>query len=279
MNTVLTEQDLPVLHGAAARAPTSTTMATATPVTESHTARAPVAEPVRFDLYAGIHKAVRLALSRAMTRIGSADPQDLLELTPVLDEVQGLLDLCRDHLKHENQHVHPLLERARPGMTTRIAQEHVHHEEEIEDLQDLLGHVRRCVPADRSVAAFRLYRQLAVFVGENLLHMEQEETEHNAVLWAAYSDAELMAVESRVIAALSEQQVRTVMPLMVTGMNPAERAALLSQLQVGMREAGAPPEAFAQILREAGQQLSTPQWMKLCRALGLPFVPGLTEAA
>lgn len=238
----------------------------------------PGARPARFDLYAGIHKAVRLALSEAMTRMGSVDPQDLIDLNPVLNQLQALLTLCRDHLKHENEHVHPLLERARPGMTQRIAQEHDHHLESIEDLQDLMTHVRRCSPADRDAAVFRLYRRLAAFVGENLLHMEQEESEHNAVLWAAYSDDELMGVENRIVAALTEQQVRAIMPLMVAGMNPAERAALMGHMQSGMREAGAPPEAFAQLLREVGQRLSTPQWMKLCRALGLPYVPGLTEA-
>ena len=41
---------------------------------------------------------------------------------------------------------------------------------------------------------------LALFIAENFEHMHYEETEHNAVLWAHYTDAELAELPDTVFA-------------------------------------------------------------------------------
>ena len=38
---------------------------------------------------------------------------------------------------------------------------------------------------------------LALFIADNFQHMHVEETAHNAVLWARYTDAELMGSTTR----------------------------------------------------------------------------------
>ena len=60
---------------------------------------------------------------------------------------------------------------------------------------NLVGESRGCT---RARAALRLYRLLAIFIGENFLHMHMEETDHNDALWFAYTDAELVALEHRI---------------------------------------------------------------------------------
>ncbi len=64
---------------------------------------------------------------------------------------------------------------------------------------DLLAASRGAMQAE---AALRLYRQLALFVGENFAHMHVEETLHNQVLWSCYSDEELRALEGSIVASL-----------------------------------------------------------------------------
>jgi hypothetical protein len=54
----------------------------------------------------------------------------------------------------------------------------------------------------RTAALGRLYRALALFVADNFQHMQVEETAHNAVLWAAYRDDELMAIEQAIVASI-----------------------------------------------------------------------------
>ena len=100
---------------------------------------ATAAAAARLDLYAGIHKALRLFMSRTLCQVGSIDPGDTQEVAAALDMLERLLGLCELHLKDENEFVHPALERARPGSATRIAAEHVHHAEAIADLRDLAG--------------------------------------------------------------------------------------------------------------------------------------------
>jgi hypothetical protein len=60
---------------------------------------------------------------------------------------------------------------------------------------------------------------------------------------------------------------------LVPFMNPAERTALLADMQ-----AHAPAPAFDAILDTVRPHLDTHEWAKLARSLGLPPVPGLVTA-
>lgn len=162
----------------------------------------------RMDLYGGIHKALRLFMTRTLGSVGSADPDDPADVAQALALLDRLLGLCELHLKDENDFVHPALERALPGSAARIAGEHQHHVEAIADLRDLAGLVRDARDAQRPAALGRLYRALALFVADNFQHMHVEETAHNAVLWAHYSDAELLAIEQALVASIDHPDRR-----------------------------------------------------------------------
>lgn len=248
---------------------------------ERHPSRAdqgadPVATSVpagRLDLYAGIHKALRLFMTRTLCRVGSTDPGDADDVAATLDMVNRLLGLCELHLKDENEFVHPALERARPGSAARIAAEHIHHAEAMADLRDLAGLVADSRDAARAASCSRLYRALALFVADNFQHMEVEESAHNAVLWAHYSDAELLAIEQALVASIPPPAMFEALHWFLPALNAPERAGMLA----GMRQ-GMPPEPFLGVLDIAQRTLSLQDHAKLRRALGLPPVPGLATA-
>lgn len=223
----------------------------------------------RFDLYVIIHKALRACMADTLLRVGRADPADEAQVARELQQVDQLLDVCLMHVKHENRHIHPALERARPGMTQRIAGEHEEHLEHIEDLRDLTAFVRRSAPAARGAALMRLYHALALFVAHNFEHMHYEETEHNAALWSTYSDEELVAIEHAIVSQLPPDTMQTVLRWMIPAMNAQERALMVGGMQASMRAAGAPPEAFAGTLAQIHDLLDTPEWIKLCAALDI----------
>lgn len=227
----------------------------------------------RMDLYAGIHKALRLFMMRTLATVGSADPDDTTDVTQALDLLDRLLGLCELHLKDENDFVHPALERARPGSAARIAAEHQHHVEAIADLRDLAGLVRDARHAQRPAALNRLYRALALFVADNFQHMHVEETAHNAVLWARYGDAELLAIEQAIVASIPPVAMAEALQWFIPALSAPERAAMLGGMQQGM-----PPEPFAAVLDIARRTLAPADQAKLMRALGLPPVPGLVAA-
>lgn len=243
--------------------------------TTAHTAThsAAPAPRGRHDMYGPIHKALRLFMTRTMCTVGATDPGNADEVATSLSMVERLLGLCEVHLKDENEFVHPAMERARPRSTARIAAEHVHHGETIADLRDLAGLVRDSRGGPRGDALARLYRALALFVADNLQHMHVEETVHGPVLWASYSDAELVAIEQALVASIPPAAMAESLHWFIPALSAPERAAMLGGMQHGM-----PPEPFAAVLDIARRTLNDTQHACLMRDLGLPVAPGLMTA-
>jgi len=217
----------------------------------------------RVDLYAGIHKALRALMADTLTAVGRMDADDPLELAQTTQRVLQLLDFMRSHLHHENTFIHPALEARAPGASGAIAHEHDEHEAEIFSLAGATTALLNLKGAARAAAVLALYRQLAIFIAHNFEHMHVEETAHNAVLWARYTDAELIALHDRLIASIPPQEMMFAIRWIVPFMNPQERAAMLSDMK-----AHAPAPAFAAALDVVRPHLSGREWEKLMAALG-----------
>jgi hypothetical protein len=225
------------------------------------------AEGRRFDLYTTIHKGLRAAMGRTLEAVGRMDAADAGDVAQTLAGLRALLALMRTHMHVENQFVHAALEARRPGAARRTAGEHAEHEHAFEELDHAMLALERGAEAARAGAAALLYRRLALFVAENFAHMHVEETENNALLWAAYSDQELFLVHDALLAAVAPDQRALALRWMLPVLAPAERAAMLTELQAKM-----PTEAFAGLLAGLQAQLSARDWAKLCAALG-PVTP------
>ena len=222
----------------------------------------------RRDFYAPIHKALRLFMTRTLCAVGSTDPADAEEVRATLDLLERLLALCEAHLHHENEFVHPALERARGGSAARTAAEHDHHVEAFADLRDLAALVADSAETTRAAALARLYRTLALFVADNFQHMHVEETANNAVLWAAYSDAELDAIEHALVASIPPATMFESLHWFLPALSAPERAAMLG----GMKQA-MPPEPFRAVLALAKGTLAPRDHARLLRDLGVPAEP------
>lgn len=229
----------------------------------SRMARAAAAAP-RFDLYAGIHKALRAFITDTMARVGRCDWEDEDDARRALAQLTDLLAVCEVHVHDENVFVHPAIEARRPGVSGRVAGEHEHHLDEIRALRNAattLGGLRGIA---RRQAAHALHLGLALFAAENFVHMNHEETVHNPALWEAYTDEELARIEAELVASIPPQAMGLVAPWMLRSLCHQERVALLT----GMRQ-GAPAEAFEGMLELAAAELAPRDWAKLARALDL----------
>jgi hypothetical protein len=220
--------------------------------------------PNRFDIYALIHKGLRAFMCDVMITVGRADADDEKDVTAVLAKVRELADYCEGHLRHENHFVHAALEARRPGSSEHTAEEHYHHEWAISQIRSLADDVDSASGNARVAALSALYRYLALFVAENFTHMNIEETENNAALWATHSDEEIMNIERALISKLKPQEMAISMRWMLPAMTPQERAAKLAGTH-----AGAPAPAFEALLGIAHTHLSPRDWNKLSEALGL----------
>jgi hemerythrin-like domain-containing protein len=216
----------------------------------------------RYDLYAPIHKALRAFMSDTLTTLGRVDADDADDLQPALAQLHGLLTMLRSHLQHENEFVHPALEAAHVGASAHIAHEHVEHGVAIDQLEAAASALAAMPASHRAESALALYRQLAMFVAENFEHMHVEETEHNAVLRAAYRDSELIGIEQRIVASQTPEEMRICLRWMLPYMNHAERSAMLC----GMRQQ-VPDFVFDGVLQLAREHLRQRDWIKLAGAL------------
>jgi hypothetical protein len=224
----------------------------------------------RFDLYTLIHKAWRAYLADTLQRVGRLDVDDDTEREQVCAQVQALMQQMRQHLQHENEFLHAAIEARRPGGARRTGEDHAHHVDAIRNLDDEALALRQARPGHRAALALRLYRQLALFVADNLAHMHVEETDNHALLWSLYDDAQLLAIHDQIMAAIGPDEMAQTLRWLAVGLSPQE----LAQLFGGLR-ASAPPAAFEALYDVALSQLDEGRRAKLARALGLPPVPGL----
>jgi hypothetical protein len=225
-----------------------------------HTPPAP-----RADLYAPIHKALRSFMSDTLCRIGRIDVTDDDELHAGLGQLGDLLAACTSHLQHENHFVHTAIDARLPGGAHRTADDHLEHGQSIEALRAEADGLRTASVERRPALALRLYRHLALFVAENLQHMQFEETANNQALWQHYSDAELHAVHRALVASIPPAEMMQTLRWMLPALTPQERAGMLGEMQQGM-----PPEAFRTVLDMLRPQLAASAWRKLALALNLP---------
>ncbi len=198
-------------------------------------------KPARPDLYCQIHKGLRLFMSDTLMRVGSLDIHDADERQSALAQLRALLEACRGHVERENTFVHPALEARRPGASITIGAE---HDEHLEAIANLESEAAALAALPQPAAALRLYRRLSRFVAENFEHMLVEESRHNAALWEAYSDAELMDLHHRLVASVAPGEMALLMRWMVPAMTPAERAEVVGGMpapaRAGLLQALAP---------------------------------------
>jgi hypothetical protein len=216
----------------------------------------------RHDIYAGIHKAVRAALADTLVAVGRLDTGDPQDSAQTLAALVDVLAFCRDHLETENAFVHPAMEARRPGSTFRIADEHVEHAAAIASLEAQADALLQAPPGQHDALAAALYGAFAHFVGENLVHMHEEETVHNPILWSDYSDGELRALEDAIRAHHAAPAMARALRWMLPALAPAERAAMLA----GVR-ANAPDAVYAGMLALARAHVDAAGMRKLDAAL------------
>ena len=217
----------------------------------------------RMDFYAGIHKALRLFMNDTLAALGRMDPEDATEVGATLAQFGTLLDILADHVKHENTFVHTAIEARRPGGAEVTADAHEEHVASIAQLREEGLRLAGLPPAQRATAAHKLYLHLALFVAENLQHMQVEETVNNAALWALYTDAELLEIHDRLVASVAPQTMVEILRWMAPAFAPQELAGMLGGMRAGM-----PPEAFRGVVEVAKASVDTARWAKVERMLG-----------
>jgi len=221
----------------------------------------------RHDVYGLIHKGLRAFMLETLGRLGRMDVNAMASFSGAVGQTRALLGKLSEHLEHENTFLHSALEARAPGASAATAIEHAGHEQAFEELERLVDACEQAFArgsrAELEGLSKQLYLSLSFFVAENLAHMYREETETTKLLWRLYSDDELRAIEGRIVASETPEQLAVGMRWMLPSLTPNERAGLLG----GARQ-GLPPEAFAGLMGLAEGVLGADEYRQLVSALG-----------
>lgn len=216
----------------------------------------------RFDLYTGIHKAIRAGCGETLQRLGAVDVDDEGEVQKTIGAFLAFLGQLRSHVMHENRFVHTAMEARHPGSASQVAGEHDDHLASIDALEREAFALAATPAAERREPALRLYRHFALFVAENHQHMHHEETVHNAVLWEAYTDQELLAIELAIIASQTPQSMAGWLHWFAPALSTAELAPMLAGARGGM-----PADAFEAMVSSMAPRQSPERHRKVRAAV------------
>ncbi len=215
------------------------------------------------DLYTGIHKAIRFALTSFLVEVGASDPGDANRAAALVERFDDLVELLEGHAHHEEAHVHPLIARVAPDVLAKLEKAHGGQEAELQLLRAHFVEATTCAPEARGHHLALAYRGLASFVATYLAHMEDEEVLANPALFRGISEDELMATHMALVGSIEPPKMARYIRIFMPALHVEERVGMLS----GMMAAPAPiAELF---LGAAKAALAPAQWSEVAERLGL----------
>lgn len=227
-------------------------------------ARPPATNALRFDIYAGIHKALRTLMTDTLGRLGRCDLDHEPDLRDTLERTSLMLTLLAGHIDSENQVIHAAIEARHPQGARKTGDDHTDHLQSMADLADDIQALRQAPLAQRAPLAQALYRHVALFVAENLEHMHVEETTNNATLWALFTDAEIIQLEGQIVGRISPEKLSAYLRWMAVSLSTAELTGFLQAMRLG-----APAEAFNATVSLIQSEIDAVRWGRLATALGM----------
>ena len=151
----------------------------------------------RVDIFTLIHKDIRRTLFDTALLVGRTDFTRDEDIATARAVVARCFEFLREHAEHEDRHIVPVLVRLAPRFAAALEVEHVELEKAFIAVEALLGRLPGAPAGERPAMGREIFRRLNLLVADQLRHLEREEREGNATLWAYLPDAEIVALRTR----------------------------------------------------------------------------------
>jgi len=119
-------------------------------------------------------------------------------------------------------------------------EDHEHQKETLKNLQNLLDAVK--TSSDRIESGYQFYLVYRKFVGDNLLHLHEEETKLLPELQKLCTDEELLALEHPTYELMTTDEMIEMMQVLFPHMNYSDKCVFLTDIKL------AQPKKFLGIL-------------------------------
>jgi hypothetical protein len=133
--------------------------------------------------------------------------------------------------------------------------DHEHQEETLKNLQSLLDAIK--TSPDPIESGYHFYLAYRKFVGDNLLHLHEEETKLLPELQRLCSDEELRAIEHPTYEVMTSEEMVEMVQVLFPHMNFSDKCAFLTDIKL------AQPQKFLQLWDRANSFLSAEEIKKL----------------
>ncbi len=210
------------------------------------------------------HKGIRYAFAQISSVAGTTDYTDKTEVAELKAQLEEFGDLLEEHANTENEFVLKPLEARLPGSADHDEQDHEH----LYALQEALlakleGILHPTIPASEAKSVgYEFYQDLSKLHAAHLEHMLEEEQVTQMLMWAHFTDEELMDIHHQIIQHIPPQKMLAWMKYILPALNHEERFDLLKGMQ-----AGAPAAFFEQVMSVAEAVLPAKAFEKLDSAL------------
>ena len=201
------------------------------------------------------HKYVSFALSELERLIAKTDFTDDAAIAHVESEWIRVKEMLEGHAYHEEHNFHALLEKKGSTIHHDAHSDHEHQEETLKHLQDLLNAVK--TSADPIETGYQFYLAYRKFVGDNLLHIHEEETKLLPELQRLCSDEELRALEHPTYEVMTPEEMAEMVQVLFPHMNFSDKCAFLKDIKL------AQPKKFVELWEKANCFLTDEEIKKL----------------
>ncbi len=189
------------------------------------------------------HKYVSAALNDLERLIAKMDFRKDSEIEVARKQWTELSHMLQNHANYEEERLHSLLERK--GSTVHIHAHNQHEEMDaafprIDALFDAV--MKEHNPEMKVEIGYQLYLTFRKFVGENLLHLHEEETKILPELQRLYTDEELRCVEEPTYKEMTSEEMIDMLKELFPHMNALDKEAFLEDIKFSQ------PEKFQKIV-------------------------------
>ncbi len=213
----------------------------------------------RVDIYNFPHKGLRNQLSQLTFSAGTTDYSNQQSLTELKDRTAELVLNLDLHRHSEEDFLLPALESKVPGSTAANVTE---HEETQEDVNQFVAHLDGLTVNSAAADGIRFYTLISNFQTKYSAHMAMEESDMNPLIWANFTDEELMGMHGEIMATLEPKHIISLFKYIVPALNPMERNIIMSGFK-----ANAPREFFDEVAAVIREEMPAESYQQMVASL------------
>lgn len=202
------------------------------------------------------HKYVSFALTELERHIAKADFTDAAAVTQIQTEWKSLKEMLEGHAHHEEHNFHALLEKKGSTIHHAAHNDHEKQEDSLKTLQNLLNIVT--ISSNPIEAGYQFYLAYRKFVGDNLLHLHEEETKLLPELQRLCTDEELRAIEHPTYELMTAEELIEMLQTLFPHMNFSDKCAFLHDIRL------AQANKFVAIWKRASEFLNAGEIERFC---------------